>query len=137
MTEGGDVDVVFLRHFQNGLAGPRADFLAVNEQRFYVHTCAHANTSKADSAATGASMLHTPAGQRLCTMWSMYSCLKYFSVLSTGFGAVCPRPHRLVSFTVAHRSTSRSRSSMVPWPLQMRVRRSEERRVGKEGRSRW
>ncbi len=80
---------------------------------------AHANTSTGAAcgvatSAAGASMLQTPAGQRLCTMWSMYSFLKYFSVLRTGLGAVCPRPQRLVSLTVAQRSTSRSRSAMVP-----------------------
>ena len=66
-------------------------------------------------------MLQTPAGQRLCTMCSMYSLRKYFSVLSTGLGAVWPSPHRLVSFTVEQRSSSSSRSSMVPVPSQMRV----------------
>src|SRR5258708_4337290 len=37
---------------------------------------------------------------------SLYSCSKYRSELITGFGAVWPRPHKLVSRTMPHGLTS-------------------------------
>ena len=45
MAEGGNVDVVLPRHFQDGLAGAGAHFLAVDDQSFDAHAFAHANTS--------------------------------------------------------------------------------------------
>src|ERR1035437_5694644 len=71
VAKGGDVDIVFPRDFKDCLASARADFLFVDYQSFDVLIGTHANTS------TGASILQTPAGQRLLTMCSMYSCLKY------------------------------------------------------------
>ena len=50
-------------------------------------------------------------------MCARYSCLKYRSVLSTGFGAVCPSPHKLVAPTTSHSSVSRSRSRCVASPF--------------------
>src|SRR4051812_12831015 len=124
MTESRNVDVVFARYFQDGLAAASADLMPIDFERFDFERCfCHASTSAGSGSAAGVpTMLQTPAGQRLCRMCSRYSFLKYFSVLSTGFGAVCPRPHRLVSFTVSQSSISSSRSSMVPVPAQIRVR---------------
>ena len=45
MAEGGNVDVVLPRHFQDGLAGARADFLPVDDECFDAHALAHASTS--------------------------------------------------------------------------------------------
>ena len=44
------------------------------------------------------SALQTPAGHFLSRTCAMYSSLKYLSVESTGFGAVCPKPHSEFSF---------------------------------------
>src|ERR1039458_6612633 len=115
MAKRRNIDVVLPRHLQNRLAPQSTHFLFVDDECFNFHRVTHANTS------AGTCMLQTPAGQRLCSMCSIYSLRKYFSVLSTGFGAVCPSPQRLASFTVEHKSSSNSRSSIVPVPSQIRV----------------
>ena len=53
----------------------------------------------------------TPARQRWARMWSSNSCRKWRMVVSTGLGAVWPRPHREVSRIMRPSSSSRSRSS--------------------------
>src|SRR6185437_2293813 len=122
MTERRNVDPVFAGHIEDRLPARGAYFLAVDHKSFYFRGIAHAITSTAGSTAP-ASMVQTPAGQRLCTMCSMYSSRKYLSVLSTGLGAVWPSPHRLVLFTVSQSCSSMSRSSSVAVPLQIRVSR--------------
>jgi hypothetical protein len=52
VAEGWDVDIVFERDFQNGLAGSRADLMIVDDECFDAHILGHANTSF--SSATGA-----------------------------------------------------------------------------------
>ncbi len=59
---------------------------------------------------------HTPARQRLARMWSSNSCRKCRSVVSTGLGALWPRPHSDVSRTMRHSSSSESRSASVAVP---------------------
>src|SRR4030067_1407776 len=51
------------------------------------------------------STLHAPALQLLSFICSSYSSLKYLIMLNTGFGAVCPSPHRDAAFTVFPSST--------------------------------
>ena len=50
-------------------------------------------------------------------MWARYSSRKYRRVLNTGFAAVWPRPHRLVSVTIAAEFSSGLRSPRVASPL--------------------
>src|ERR1700749_4855054 len=78
MAQGRNIDVVFPGHFKDRLSGAGAYVLPVNDQRFNVDSSCgtHANTSSGASAVLGVPILHTPAGQRLCTMCSMYSSLK-------------------------------------------------------------
>src|SRR3990167_4446261 len=47
----------------------------------------------------------------------------------TGFGPVCPRPQRDVSFILVANSESNSTSPSRPWPSHMRVRISSMRLV--------
>jgi hypothetical protein len=50
MTESGNVDVVFARHFEDRLAGAGAHFLAINGECFYVDAGgSHANTSNGEA----------------------------------------------------------------------------------------
>ncbi len=53
---------------------------------------------------------HTPAGQRFALMCWIYSSRKYFSVVSTGLAAVCPRPHNAESLMDSARPSSVLRS---------------------------
>ena len=57
---------------------------AVDDHGDYAGGGAHAVTSE------GACIRQTPAGQRLCRMWAMYSSRKNFSVFRTGLGASGP-----------------------------------------------
>ena len=63
--------------------------------------------------------VQTPAAQRCSRMCCSYSRRKCLSVVSTGFGAVWPRPHRLASRTTWQSASSRSRSSSTPSPRQI------------------
>ncbi len=66
---------------------------------------------------------HTPALQYLYFMCSSNSSLKLFIMLSTGFGAVWPRPHMAASFIIAPSSSSfsMSPSSPLPWVILSRI----------------
>src|SRR5512139_3060920 len=58
----------------------------------------------------------TPALHHLSFMCDSYSSLKYFMVVSTGFGAVCPRPQSDVAIMSLPRSRSVSTSPSFPFP---------------------
>ncbi len=62
-------------------------------------------------------------------MCSRYSSRKAFIVLRTGFGALCPRPHRAVFCTTSAISYSSSRSSATAVPPVMRSKISSIRFV--------
>ena len=64
--------------------------------------CSGQEFSQGESARSS----HTPARQRLARMWSSNSWRKWRSVVSTGFGALWPRPHSEVSRTMRHSSSS-------------------------------
>jgi hypothetical protein len=49
-------------------------------------------------------------------MWARYSSRKWRRVETTGFGAVCPRPHRLVLLSRSERCSRSSRSRRVASP---------------------
>ena len=68
----------------------------------------------------------TPARQRRTRMWSSNSWRKWRSVVSTGFGALWPRPHSEVSRTMRHSSSSDSMSCSVAVPT---VKRFSMRRA--------
>ncbi len=51
VAERGDVDAVFPRHLEDGLAGAGADVDAVDDQCFDIHGSGHAVTSRASVAA--------------------------------------------------------------------------------------
>ena len=68
------------------------------------------------SQGESARFSHTPARQRLARMWSSNSCRKWRMVVSTGLGAVCPRPHSDMSRIMRPNSSRLSRSASVPWP---------------------
>src|ERR1700690_2399125 len=55
-------------------------------------------------------------------MCSTYSCLKYLIVLSTGLGALCPRPHREPFWMSLPSSIRRSISPCCPCPVVMASR---------------
>ena len=84
---------------------------------------------QADWHGAPTSGLHTNASHFFSTMCRSYSDRKYRSVLSTGFDAVCPRPHMLVSLTTAASSSSSATWSNVPRPDAMSSRISHIRCV--------
>jgi hypothetical protein len=69
VAQGGDVDLVLARNLENGLAGAAAHILAIDSECF-TSTAALMLTPPREPECC------TPAGQRLCTMCSMYSFLK-------------------------------------------------------------
>src|SRR5512139_2180768 len=75
------------------------------------------------------SALHTPAGHRCSLMWASYSERKYRSVESTGFGAVCPRPHREAFLIEVAHLWRLSMSESLPFPSQILVKVSSIFRV--------
>src|SRR5512139_695301 len=58
----------------------------------------------------------TFAGHFLSFMCASYSSLKYLSVLSTGFGAVCPRPQSDVALIPVLNFSSSLMSPSLPSP---------------------
>src|SRR5512135_745854 len=63
----------------------------------------------------------TPALHHLSFMCDSYSSLKYLIVVSTGLGAVCPRPQRDAAMMSFARSWRVSMSSSLPLPSVMSV----------------
>ncbi len=72
---------------------------------------------------------HWWAGHRRFAMCASYSDRKYLRVVSTGFGAVWPRPHSELFLTRAARFSSFSTSPSSPLPSVMRTRISSIRLV--------
>src|SRR5262245_55398923 len=72
--------------------------------------------------------VHFLAGQRPA-MWASYSSRKYFSVESTGLGAVVPSPHRLPVLMKPDMSSSRCRSPARLLPTTRRSMMSSMRFV--------
>src|SRR3990170_8300365 len=68
--------------------------------------------------------LQTPVLHHFSFMWDSYSSLKYFIVVRTGLGAVCPRPQREVAMMSWDMSLSSSISPPFPFPSEIFVRRS-------------
>src|SRR5574341_1667170 len=65
---------------------------------------------------------HTPAWHRLWRMWSSYSWRKYFSVESTGLGAVPPNAQSEASLVDSASSIKSSMSLSLPFPSLILVR---------------
>src|SRR4030042_6327394 len=63
--------------------------------------------------------LHTKAEHLLYLICSIYPSSKYFRVLRTGFGSVCPNPHMEASMIAWDRSSRVLRSSSLPSPRQI------------------
>src|SRR5581483_2282932 len=112
-THRGDENACLLCRFQDRLGFASADITPIDNQCF--HPYRHDFTS-----CVTASNWQCPAGQAWSTICARYSSLKYRIVLRTGLGAPCPNPHRLVYFTVSHRSWSSSISPMLARPCTMR-----------------
>ena len=74
--------------------------------------CSGHEFSQGESARSS----HTPARQRLATMWSSNSCRKWRRLVRTGFGALWPSPQSEVSRTMRHSSSSAPMSSCVAVP---------------------
>src|SRR5581483_1707470 len=88
---------------QDRLILARPDRFAVDRERPHAGRA----TDHVSLTLVGASVDGAPVD----TIASRYSWRKKRSVLSTGFGAACPRPQRLVCFTTSHRSSSSARSA--------------------------
>jgi len=119
VAKGGDIDV-FPAPLPDGLARASADFRAHHLKSLDANGFTHANTLSWNSDGTAAPCYRRQAGQRLCTMWSMYSS-EYLSC-----SARIGRRHAQSAqgwFPDVRKLTSRSRSSMVPVPEQKRLSR--------------
>src|SRR5581483_3901030 len=114
-------DVVLLRDFENGLVGASTAVAAVDLERGdLILRRLHAPTSAGLALGLACLISQTPAGHRCSSMCAAYSSRKYFSVVTTGLGALWPSPQRLVFRTVSQSRSSSARSSAVPVPLVMR-----------------
>ena len=97
MTQRRDVDAVLPRDVEDRLPGAAGDVDTVDAERVDGH-----------QTAANFDIVQTPAGQVRSSMWARYSSRKNRSVLNTGFEALCPRPHRLVSVTISARLSQSS-----------------------------
>src|SRR5699024_1948608 len=63
-----------------------------------------------------ANALHSPDGHFLSLTCAIYSFLKYFKVLNTGFGAVCPKPQTEAFLILNANFSNLYKSASSPFP---------------------
>src|ERR1019366_143280 len=111
-----DEDVVLAGDFENGLIAACAALAAVDGQRLDADGSAGAHFVTSSRSVTASEPLQVPAGQPPPVTWASYSSRKYFSVVTTGLGALCPSPHKLVWRTSSQSSSSSVTSAGVASP---------------------